>query len=75
MAAPGKYQIDMCHGPLFSKIVRFSIPLILTNVLGLLFYAADLIVLGRFGAPEAMAAVGATNGLTVLILNIFYGFL
>lgn len=73
MAAPGKYQMDMCHGPLFSKIVRFSIPLILTNVLGLLFYAADLIVLGRFGAPEAMAAVGATNGLTVLILNIFYG--
>ncbi len=73
MSSSKKYQIDMCSGPLFSKIIRFSIPLMLANVLGLLFYAADLVVLGRFASAEAMAAVGATNGLTVLVLNIFYG--
>ena len=69
----GKNQIDMCHGPLFSKIVFFTIPLFLTNLLQLLFHAADLIVVGQFAPGQALAAVGATNGLTVLVLNIFFG--
>lgn len=73
MSSSKKYQIDMCHGPLFSKIVFFSLPLMASNVMGLMFHAADLMVLGHFAPVESMAAVGATNGLTVLILNIFYG--
>ena len=68
-----KFQIDMCHGPLFSKIILFSIPLIVTNLLQLLFHAADLVVLGQYADPKAMAAVGATTGLTVLVLNLFFG--
>ena len=73
MASTNKYQIDMCHGPLFSKIVFFTLPLMMTNLLQLLFHAADLIVIGQFAPGEALAAVGATNGLTVLVLNIFFG--
>ena len=73
MASGKKYQIDMCHGPLFSKIVFFTLPLMMTNILQLLFHAADLIVIGQFSTGEALAAVGATNGLTVLVLNIFFG--
>jgi len=68
-----KFQIDMCHGPLFSKIILFSIPLIITNMLQLLFQATDIIVLGRFADAPTMASVGATSGLTVLVLNIFFG--
>ena len=68
-----KFQIDMCNGPLFSKIVRFSLPLMATNVLQLLFHAADLIVLGRFAPAEAMAAVGATSGLAILSITLFLG--
>lgn len=63
----------MCHGPLFSKIILFSLPLMAANVMQLMFHAADLMVLGHFAPGEAMAAVGATNGLTTLMLNIFYG--
>ena len=63
----------MCHGPLFKKIVLFAIPLTVTNVLQLLFQATDLIVLGQFADKGAMAAVGATCGFTILILNIFFG--
>ncbi|MBE6374665.1 MAG: MATE family efflux transporter [Lentisphaerae bacterium] len=63
----------MCHGPLFSKIILFSIPLIITNMLQLLFQATDIIVLGRFADAPTMASVGATSGLTVLVLNIFFG--
>jgi putative MATE family efflux protein len=70
----GKQQrMDMCNGPLFSKIVFFTIPLMMTFVLQLLFHAADLIVVGRFATGEALAAVGATNGLTTLVLNVFFG--
>ena len=58
----------MCHGPLFSKIILFSIPLIITNMLQLLFQATDIIVLGRFADAQTMASVGATSGLTILIL-------
>ena len=73
MASGSKYQIDMTRGPLFSKIVRFTLPLMMTNILQLLFHAADLIVIGQFAPGEALAAVGATSGLTVLVLNIFFG--
>ena len=73
MNSGNKFQIDMCHGPLFSKIILFSIPLIITNMLQLLFQATDIIVLGRFADAQTMASVGATSGLTILVLNIFFG--
>lgn len=73
MGSAKKYQIDMCHGPLFSKIVAFTIPLIAANVIGTLFNAADMIVVGRFANASALAAVGATGGLTMLVLNLFFG--
>ena len=68
-----KYNIDMTHGPLFGKIVLFTLPLMATNLLQLLFNAADIVVIGRFASHEAMAAVGSTTGLNVLMLNIFFG--
>ena len=58
MGSAKKYQTDMCHGPLFSKIVAFTIPLIAANVIGTLFHAADMIVVGRFADAKALAAVG-----------------
>ena len=68
-----KYQMDMCRGPLFRQIVVFSVPLMLSGILQLLFNAADLIVIGRFASHEALAAVGATSALTMLIVNVFMG--
>ena len=41
-----KYEIDMCNGPLLGKILLFSIPLMLSGILQLLFNAADIIVVG-----------------------------
>ena len=68
-----KYQIDMCHGPLFSKIVLFSIPLMTSNVMQVLFNAVDLAVVGRYSPHEAMAAVGSCGSLISMILSIFFG--
>lgn len=68
-----KYEIDMCNGPLFGKIMVFYIPLMLSGVLQLLFNAADIIVVGRFAGSEALAAVGSTSSLINLLVNIFIG--
>ncbi len=69
----GSYEIDMCSGPLFAKILRFAVPLILSGVLQLLFNAADIIVVGRFTGSGALAAVGSTSSLINLLVNLFIG--
>ena len=68
-----KYEIDMCNGPLFGKIIVFAIPLMLSGILQLLFNAADMIVVGRFSGSDALAAVGSTSSLNNLIINFFIG--
>ena len=53
------YEIDMCHGPLFGKIIRFSNSIdVVRHFPQLLFNAADIIVVGRFVGSTALAAVG-----------------
>lgn len=68
-----KYEIDMCNGPLFGKIVVFYIPLMLSGLLQLLFNAADIVVVGKFAGDEALAAVGSTSSLINLLVNVFIG--
>ena len=67
------YEIDMCSGPLFSKIVLFALPLMASGVLQLLFNAADIIVVGRFAGSQSMAAVGSNGSLINLMVNVFIG--
>lgn len=68
-----KYEMDMCHGPLFKKLIVFALPLMLSGILQLLFNAADIIVVGRFSGSEALAAVGSTSSLINLLVNLFIG--
>lgn len=65
--------IDMCSGPLLGKLLRFSVPLMLSGILQLLFNAADIVVVGQFDSSDAMAAVGSTSSLNNLIVNLFLG--
>lgn len=67
------YEIDMCNGPLLPKILMFSIPLMLSGVLQLLFNAADIVVVGRYTGNQALAAVGSTGALINLLVNLFIG--
>lgn len=67
------YEIDMCNGPIFGKIVAFAVPLMLSGILQLLFNAADIIVVGRFAGSESLAAVGSTSSLINLLVNVFIG--
>ena len=67
------HDMDMVNGPLFSKMLRFTLPIIAMNILQLLFNAADMIVVGQFSGSKALAAVGATGALINLLINLFVG--
>lgn len=67
------YEMDMCNGPLFTKLVVFAVPVMISGILQLLFNAADVIVVGRFAGRESMAAVGSTTSLINLLINLFIG--
>ena len=73
MIAMKRNQRDLTSGPLLSGIIAYTVPIILTSVLQLLFNAADLVVVGRFRGSLAVGAVGATGAITNLIVNLFVG--
>ena len=64
---------DLCTGPFWKKIWLYTLPIIATGLLQLLFNAADLVVVGRYAGEEALGAVGATGALINLIVNLFMG--
>ena len=64
---------SMLQGPLLGSIISYTVPIILTSILQLLFNAADLVVVGRFCGSISVAAVGATGSITALIVNLFIG--
>ena len=66
-------QQDLTSGPLLSGIIAYTVPIILTSVLQLLFNAADLVVVGRFRGSLAVGAVGVTGAITNRIVNLFIG--
>ena len=59
---------DMTKGSLLPILIKFTIPLVLGNLLQLTYNAADSIIVGRFVGAEALAAVGTSNPLVTLII-------
>ena len=68
-----KYEIDMCNGSIMDKLISFSLPLMLSSILQLMFNAVDIIVIGRFSTSQALAAVGSTTALISIFTNLFIG--
>jgi putative MATE family efflux protein len=68
-----KRNMDMCSGPLFSKILIFALPIMAMYILQLMFNTPDMVVVGRFSGSKALAAVGATGSLINLIITLFMG--
>lgn len=71
--ASSETGIDFCTGALLKKILIFSFPLIITNVLQLLFNATAMIIVGQFNGDQALAAVGSTSSLVSLLVSVFNG--
>ncbi len=71
--AVGKYEMDMCEGPLLKKMLFFALPLMFSSMLQLLFNAADTIVVGQFCGDNSLGAVGSNGALINLLTNVFIG--
>ena len=59
---------DMTQGRIVPILVKFTIPLVLGNLLQLTYNAVDSIIVGRYVGKEALAAVGTSNPLLTLII-------
>lgn len=68
-----KFEMNMCSGSVLKKLLAFTIPLIFSSVLQLLFNAADVIIVGNAAGDSALAAVGANTPLIALLTNVFIG--
>lgn len=69
-----KTKATLTEGPIFSKMILYVLPIMLTGILQLLYNMADHVVVGQFSGDEtALAAVGSTASLTNLIVNLFMG--
>lgn len=66
-------SIDMTHGPMALKILAFALPIAFSSMLQQLFNSADVIVVGRFVGPQALAAVGSNGAIINLQINLFVG--
>ncbi|MGN0413516.1 MAG: MATE family efflux transporter [Lachnospiraceae bacterium] len=67
------HSIDMTSGSILPKLLLFTLPLMFSSILQLLFNAADIVVVGRFCGEESLAAVGSTSSLINLLTNLFIG--
>lgn len=72
-SAEKNYQMDMCSGSILKKMLIFTVPLMLSSILQLLFNAADIVVVGQFAGDNSLAAVGSTSSLINLLVNLFIG--
>lgn len=68
-----KNEIDMLHGPLFMKMIMFTLPLAASSILQQLFDSVDVAVMGRFASSQALAAVGSNAPVISLLINLFMG--
>lgn len=73
MTQKKNFEMDMVRGPVLKKMLRFSLPLMFSSILQILFNAADIIVVGRFAGDHSLAAVGSTTALINLLVNLFIG--
>ena len=67
------HEMDLCSGSLWKKIFVYSVPLMFTNILQVLFNMSDVAVVGKFAGPIALGAVGSTSILVTLFTGILLG--
>ena len=72
-AVKPRKKIDITGGPILTGMIRFFLPLMVSNLLQACFNVADMMIVGFSGEADAVGAVGTTSAFANLILNIFVG--
>ncbi len=65
--------LDTTKGSIIKPLIAFSVPIMLTNILQILFNAADIIIIGQFGSDNGVGAIGSTTSIINLMINFFTG--
>lgn len=68
-----KRNLTMTQGSIVKNIFIFSLPLMLSNVLQVLFNMSDVAVVGRFGSENALGSVGSTTTYVALFTGLLIG--
>ena len=74
MALFSKKDIQIIEGPVLPNMLRYALPIMITNILQLFYNSADMFVVGNFCSDKnALGAVGCTGSLIHMILGVFIG--
>ena len=65
---------DLTLGNPLKLIINFALPLFFGNLVMQIFQLSDMIIVGRLIGINALAAVGATTPIYLVILMIAFGF-
>lgn len=65
---------NLSEGPVLKGMIRFAIPLLLANLLQAVYSMVDMVVVGQFGGPAGLSAVGIGGQITNLFLAVGMGF-
>lgn len=73
MSSKNQSVLDTTTGPLLRPLISFSVPIMLSNILQLLFNAADIVVVGQFINENAVASIGCTALIINMVISLFSG--
>lgn len=66
-------MIELTQGPILKNIIKFSLPLMASNLLQVLFNMSDIAVVGHFAGSAALGAVGSTAQLVFFFTGVIIG--
>ena len=66
-------NVELTQGPIFRRLIRFALPLMLGNLLQQLYNVADTLIVGRFVGSDALAAVGSAYTLMTFLTSVLLG--
>ena len=65
--------VDFLNGPIFSSLLIFSIPLLISNIFQQIYNVADTMIVGHFLGDTALAAIGACSAIYELLIGFALG--
>ena len=66
-------SVDLLRGPILRSLLIFALPILISNIFQQLYNTADVMIVGRFLGPDALAAVGASSAIFDLVIGFALG--
>ena len=66
-------EVNLTEGPIFQKLISFSLPMIAGNLLQQIYNLADTLIVGKGIGANALAAVGSAYTLMIFLTSILIG--